>query len=185
VRPQNDSRRESSGTWEEAAMSCIIPESPRPDDSKVFHILLHEPEIPQNAGNIIRLCANTGCHLHLIGACSFDLSHKGVRRAGLDYAELANVLVHANLEACRAALPGARLFSVETDGTRAYADARFQAGDAFLFGSETRGLPAAVRAGVNIERRLAIPMRAGNRSLNLSNAVALVVYEAWRQNGFV
>ena len=165
-------------------MSCIIAESPRSDDSAVFHILLHEPEIPQNAGNIIRLCANTGCHLHLIGACSFDLSHKGVRRAGLDYTELANVLVHANLEACRAALPGARLFSIETDGTRAYAAASFQAGDAFLFGSETRGLPQAVRAGIAVERRLAIPMRAGNRSLNLANAVALVVYEAWRQNGF-
>jgi tRNA (cytidine/uridine-2'-O-)-methyltransferase len=150
----------------------------------VFHIILLQPEIPQNTGNIIRLCANTGCALHLIRPCTFDLSHKGVRRAGLDYAELAQVVVHDDFAACCATLPGARLFSVETDGTRSYSDARFAPGDAFLFGSETRGLPAAVVAAIAHERRLRIPMRAGNRSLNLGNSVALVAYEAWRQNGF-
>jgi tRNA (cytidine/uridine-2'-O-)-methyltransferase len=151
----------------------------------LFHILLLQPEIPPNTGNIIRLCANTGCSLHLIRPCSFDLSHKRVRRAGLDYAELASVVMHANLEACLATLPGARVFSVETGGTRRYSDAEFRVGDALLFGSETRGLPAPVVNEIPPEQRLTIPMRAGNRSLNLANAVALVVYEAWRQNGFV
>ena len=150
----------------------------------MFHILLLQPEIPPNTGNIIRLCANTGCTLHLIKPCSFDLSHKRVRRAGLDYAELAAVSVHANLDACLAALPGVRVFSVETGVAQRYSDAQFRPGDALLFGSETRGLPAAVLNDIGLERRLTIPMRAGNRSLNLANAVALVVYEAWRQNGF-
>jgi tRNA (cytidine/uridine-2'-O-)-methyltransferase len=150
----------------------------------LFHILLLQPEIPPNTGNIIRLCANTGCTLHLIRPCSFDLSHKRVRRAGLDYAELAAVVVHANLAACLATLPGARVFCVETGGARRYSDAEFRAGDALLFGSETRGLPASVVNEIPLEQRLTIPMRAGNRSLNLANAVALVVYEAWRQNGF-
>ena len=150
----------------------------------MFHILLVQPEIPPNTGNVIRLCANTGCALHLIGPCSFDLSHKRVRRAGLDYAELAAVVVHANLDACFAALPGARVFSVETGGARRYSDAQFRPGDALLFGAETSGLPAAVVNEIPVEMRLTIPMRAGNRSLNLANAVALVVYEAWRQNGF-
>ena len=150
----------------------------------MFHILLLQPEIPPNTGNIIRLCANTGCALHLIRPCTFDLSDKGVRRAGLDYAERAAVAMHANLEVCLAALPGARVFSVETDGTQRYSDAKFRPGDALLFGSETRGLPRSVVEEIPFERRLTIPMRAGNRSLNLANAVALVVYEAWRQNGF-
>jgi tRNA (cytidine/uridine-2'-O-)-methyltransferase len=150
----------------------------------LFHILLLQPQIPPNAGNVIRLCANTGCALHLIRPCSFDLSHKGVRRAGLDYAELAAVVMHADLDACFAALAGARVFSVETGAARRYSDAQFRPGDALLFGSETRGLPASVVNEIPLERRLTIPMRAGNRSLNLANAVALVVYEAWRQNGF-
>lgn len=150
----------------------------------MFHILLLQPEIPPNTGNIIRLCANTGCALHLIGPCTFDLSHKGVRRAGLDYAELAAVVTHANLDACIASLAGARVFSVETDGARRYSDAKFRSGDALLFGSETRGLPRCVVDEIPLERRLTIPMRPGNRSLNLANAVALVVFEAWRQNGF-
>jgi tRNA (cytidine/uridine-2'-O-)-methyltransferase len=144
-----------------------------------------QPQIPQNAGNIIRLCANTGCSLHLIQPCTFDLTHKGVRRAGLDYAELAQVVLHANLAVCLARLPDARVFSVETDGTRLYSDVSFRPGDALLFGPETRGLPAAVIGEIAVERRLRIPMRAGNRSLNLGNAVSLVAYEAWRQNGFV
>jgi tRNA (cytidine/uridine-2'-O-)-methyltransferase len=150
----------------------------------LFHVILLQPQIPQNAGNIIRLCANSGCSLHLIRPCTFDLSHKGVRRAGLDYAELAKVSLHDNLGACIAALPDARVFSVETDGARVYSDAAFRPGDAVLFGSEGDGLPADVIAAIDAERRLRIPMRAGNRSLNLGNAVALVVYEAWRQNGF-
>jgi tRNA (cytidine/uridine-2'-O-)-methyltransferase len=150
----------------------------------VFHILLLEPQIPPNTGNIIRLCANTGCALHLIKPCDFDLSHKRVRRAGLDYAELAAVVVHANLDSCLAALGGARVFSVETGAALRYSDARFRPGDALLFGSETAGLPPSVIDSIPREQRLAIPMRAGNRSLNLANSVALVVYEAWRQNGF-
>ncbi|HEY5102248.1 MAG TPA: tRNA (cytidine(34)-2'-O)-methyltransferase [Steroidobacteraceae bacterium] len=151
----------------------------------MFHVILLQPQIPQNAGNIIRLCANSGCCLHLIRPCTFDLSHKGVRRAGLDYAELTQVFLHDNLAVCIATLPGARVFSVETDGARVYSDGAFRPGDAFLFGSESDGLPAAVIAAIDPERRLRIPMRSGNRSLNLGNAVALIVYEAWRQNGFM
>jgi tRNA (cytidine/uridine-2'-O-)-methyltransferase len=150
----------------------------------VFHIVLLNPEIPPNTGNIIRLCANTGCTLHLVRPCSFDLQHRRVRRAGLDYAELAAVQVHENLPACLASLPNERVFSIETGATRCYSEAQFCSGDALLFGCETRGLPAEVLDGIALERRLSIPMRAGNRSLNLANAVALVAYEAWRQNGF-
>ena len=150
----------------------------------MFHIVLLHPEIPPNTGNIIRLAANCGATLHLVKPLGFELTRKAVRRAGLDYEELAEVRLHASLAACLEDLSGARLFSVETGGTLAYSEAAFGAGDAFLFGPETRGLPARVLALVPRERRLAIPMRARNRSLNLSNAVALVVYEAWRQNGF-
>jgi len=150
----------------------------------MFHVILWRPEIAPNTGNIIRLCANSGCTLHLVKPLGFELTRRAVRRAGLDYAELAQVCVHAGLDACLAALPGARVFAVETSGAECYAQARFVPGDALLFGSETRGLSAAALASAAPERRLAIPMRAGNRSLNLANAVALVVYEAWRQNGF-
>jgi tRNA (cytidine/uridine-2'-O-)-methyltransferase len=150
----------------------------------MFHIVLFQPEIPPNTGNLIRLAANSGSTLHLVKPLGFELTRKAVRRAGLDYEELAIVHVHASLPACLATLGGARLFSVETGGARAYSEAHFGAGDAFLFGAETRGLPPAVLAQVPRERQLAIPMRSGNRSLNLSNAVAIVLYEAWRQNGF-
>jgi tRNA (cytidine/uridine-2'-O-)-methyltransferase len=150
----------------------------------MFHIVLLQPEIPPNTGSIIRLAANTGSTLHLVKPLGFDLTRKAVRRAGLDYDELARVQVHAGLAACLAALPGARLFSIETSGGRPYSAAGFQPGDALLFGSETRGLPPQALDQVPQERQLTIPMRAGNRSLNLANAVALVVYEAWRQNGF-
>jgi tRNA (cytidine(34)-2'-O)-methyltransferase len=150
----------------------------------MFHIVLYQPEIPPNTGNVIRLAANCGATLHLVKPLGFELTRKAVRRAGLDYDELARLRVHASLAACLEALAGARVFSVETGGGRPYSDATFENGDALLFGPETRGLPAAVMAGVPRERQLAIPMRAGNRSLNLSNAVALVVYEAWRQNDF-
>ena len=150
----------------------------------MFHIVLFQPEIPPNTGNLIRLAANSGSTLHLVKPLGFELTRKAVRRAGLDYEELAAVQVHASLPACLAALGGARLFSVETGGARRYSEARFTPGDALIFGAETGGLPAQVLGQVPHERQLAIPMRAGNRSLNLANAVALVVYEAWRQNGF-
>ncbi len=150
----------------------------------MFHIVILQPEIPPNTGNIIRLCANTGAALHLVHPMGFDLSGKAVRRAELDYEWLARVHVHVDFAACLAALGGARLMAIETSGTRSYGDARFLPGDALLFGSESRGLSAEVLSHVAREHQLAIPMRAGNRSLNLSNAVAVAVYEAWRQNGF-
>jgi tRNA (cytidine/uridine-2'-O-)-methyltransferase len=150
----------------------------------MFRVILYEPEIPPNAGNIIRLCANTGCELHLIEPLGFRLDHRAVRRAGLDYAELTQLRCHANLAKCLGPAGFARLYALETTATRCYATAKFEPGDALLFGSETRGLPAAVLQAVPVEQRLALPMRAGNRSLNLANAVAVVVYEAWRQQGY-
>jgi len=150
----------------------------------MFHIVLFQPEIPPNTGNVIRLAANAGGTLHLVKPLGFELTRKAVRRAGLDYGELAAVRVHASLAACLAALADARLFSVETGGLRAYSEVRFRRGDALLFGPETRGLPAEVLAQVPRARQLTIPMRPDNRSLNLANAVALVLYEAWRQNHF-
>ena len=150
----------------------------------MFHLVLFEPEIPPNTGNIIRLCANTGCSLHLIEPLGFTLEAAQLRRAGLDYADLADVRVHASLAECRAVLGPARWFVVETGGARTYDAASYAPGDALLFGPETRGLPAGVLALFPAQQRVSIPMRAGNRSLNLSNAVALVAYEAWRQQGF-
>ena len=149
----------------------------------MFHVILHQPQIPPNTGNIIRLCVNTGCELHLIRPLGFDLDRRSVRRAGLDYAEVARVHVHEDLSQCLQALQGPRVFAIETGGRR-YDEARFASGDALLFGSETAGLSADVLATVPSAQHLALPMRAGNRSLNLSNAVAVVVYEAWRQDGF-
>jgi tRNA (cytidine/uridine-2'-O-)-methyltransferase len=151
----------------------------------MFHVVLFQPEIPPNTGNAIRLCANTGSTLHLVKPLGFDLYHKNARRAGLDYDDLATVRLHVSLEDCLEALSGVRLFTVETTGTKLYTEAVFQPGDAVIFGSERRGLPPKVLDLIPPERQLTIPMRAGNRSLNLSNAVALVVYEAWRQNGFL
>jgi tRNA (cytidine/uridine-2'-O-)-methyltransferase len=150
----------------------------------MFHVVLYQPEIPPNTGNIIRLCANSGSTLHLVRPLGFELTRRAVRRAGLDYEELAAVQVHAGLSQCLEVLQEARLFSVETSGAQAYAAASFLPGDVLIFGTETRGLPARVLELVPRERQLAIPMLPHNRSLNLSNAVALVVYEAWRQNGF-
>jgi tRNA (cytidine/uridine-2'-O-)-methyltransferase len=156
--------------------------SPR---SSVFHILLYEPEIPPNTGNSIRLCANTGAHLHLIGKLGFDLSEPQLKRAGLDYHDLARVSRHADLASCLAAIGPTRLYVVETDGACGFHDMRYQPGDSFLFGRETSGLPAAITAELPQGHvRVRIPMQPSNRSLNLSNAVAVVVYEAWRQNGF-
>lgn len=150
----------------------------------MFHVVLVQPEIPPNTGNIIRLCANTGCTLHLVKPLGFDISLKAVRRAGLDYDALAEVRTHVDIDECFTALGDARPFVVETTGARAYAEAAFKPGDAFIFGSEHKGLAPNVLERVPRDRHLTIPMRAGNRSLNLSNSVALVVYEAWRQNGF-
>lgn len=150
----------------------------------MFHVVLVQPEIPSNTGNLMRLCANCGSTLHLVKPLGFELSGRAVRRAGLDYRELASIRVHANLAACLTELKDARRFAIETGPHPPYADAGFSRGDALFFGSETRGLPAELLAGVPRGQTLSIPMRAGNRSLNLANAVALVVYEAWRQNGF-
>jgi len=150
----------------------------------MFNVILYQPEIPPNTGNIIRLCANSGCRLHLIEPLGFDLDRRSVQRAGLDYAELTVVRRHADLRSCLAALGAPRLFAVETGGARAYSDVRFAGGDALLFGSETRGLPPQVLQGLPRDHWVHIPMQPGNRSLNLSNAVAVVVYEAWRQNGY-
>jgi tRNA (cytidine/uridine-2'-O-)-methyltransferase len=150
----------------------------------VFNILLFEPEIPPNTGNSIRLCANTGAHLHLVGKLGFDLSEPQLKRAGLDYHDLARVSLHADMAACLAAIGPTRLFVIETDGVRGYHEARYEPGDSFLFGRETSGIPATLAATLPPHERLHIPMQPSNRSLNLSNAVAVVVYEAWRQCGF-
>ncbi len=150
----------------------------------MFHVILLEPEIPPNTGNVIRLCANTGCELHLVHPLGFAIGDAQLRRAGLDYHDMARVRDHADLGACLRAIAPERLFAIETGGSRRYADVRYRPGDALLFGRETTGLPPAVLATLAPEQVLSIPMRAGNRSVNLSNAVALVVYEAWRQNGF-
>ena len=150
----------------------------------MLHVILHEPEIPPNTGNIIRLCANSGCRLHLIEPLGFDTDARALRRAGLDYHALADVQRHRNLDACLQALPGSRLLIVETVGGRLYSDEHYRPGDALLFGSETRGLPAAVLAAHPEAPRLLIPMLTAGRSLNLANAVSVVVYEAWRQLGF-
>ena len=149
----------------------------------MFHVVVFEPEIPPNTGNLIRLSANTGSQLHLIEPLGFRMDRKSVRRAGLDYDELATVHVHKSFAAARAALPG-RWFAIETGGTRRHVDARFAAGDVLLFGSERRGLPPDVLADIAPENLLTLPMRAGNRSLNLANAAAIAVYEAWRQLDF-
>jgi tRNA (cytidine/uridine-2'-O-)-methyltransferase len=150
----------------------------------MFEIVLFEPEIPPNTGNVIRLCANTGCRLHLVRPLGFSMRDKQLQRAGLDYAELAEIIQHEDWPACRSALAGRRLFAVTTHGTQYHQEPQYTAGDAFVFGSETRGLPAAVLAEFTAERRIRLPMRETSRNLNLANAVAVVVYEGWRQLGF-
>jgi len=146
----------------------------------MFHIILFEPEIPPNTGNIIRLCANTGSTLHLIEPLGFPLDDKRMVRAGLDYHEFANIQVYPNLEACLAKIPGT-VYAFSTKATALYSEVNYQLGDALLFGPETRGLPDNIRAQSICVR---LPMLANSRSLNLSNSVAIAVYEAWRQNGF-
>ncbi|HLS82500.1 MAG TPA: tRNA (cytidine(34)-2'-O)-methyltransferase [Steroidobacter sp.] len=150
----------------------------------MFHVILYQPEIPPNTGNAIRLCANSGASLHLVRPLGFDVSEKAVRRAGMDYAELANVRVWGSLEECLEELKPPRWFAVSTRASTRYDQMRYAPSDAFVFGPETRGLPRHVLERCAAERRLRLPMRAGNRSLNLSNAVAVLVYEAWRQHDF-
>ncbi|MCW8901614.1 MAG: tRNA (uridine(34)/cytosine(34)/5-carboxymethylaminomethyluridine(34)-2'-O)-methyltransferase TrmL [Gammaproteobacteria bacterium] len=150
----------------------------------MFHIVLFEPEIPANTGNIIRLCANTGTQLHLIHPLGFDMDDKKLRRAGLDYHEFAAVQEYDSLNAFLTKVKPARIFGVSTKGQKYVHDIAYQEGDAFLFGPETRGLPEKVREDLGSEHVLRIPMQPTNRSLNLSNAVTLLVYEAWRQLDF-
>lgn len=150
----------------------------------MFDVILHAPEIPPNTGNVIRLCANTGARLHLVEPLGFALEDRQLRRAGLDYHEYASVRVHASLDVALATIAPARLFALSTRGTVRHDTPGYAEGDAFLFGSETRGLPDAVLDAVPADRRLRLPMRPGNRSVNLSNAVAVVVFEAWRQQEF-
>ncbi|QQD18737.1 tRNA (cytidine(34)-2'-O)-methyltransferase [Spongiibacter nanhainus] len=150
----------------------------------MFHIALHEPRIAPNTGNIIRLVANNGCHLHLIEPMGFDLEEKKLRRAGLDYADLARVSRYPDYPAFLAAMGSRRIFALTTKGTRSYTDVAYREDDVLLFGSETAGLPAEIREALGLDHCLRIPMMPGARSLNLSNAVALVSYEAWRQCDF-
>ncbi|QDH71376.1 tRNA (cytidine(34)-2'-O)-methyltransferase [Marilutibacter alkalisoli] len=155
----------------------------------MFDVILFQPEIPPNTGNAIRLCANTGARLHLIAPLGFDMDDRQLRRAGLDYHEYATVQIHDGLDAALAVIAQAngtppRLFALSTRGRTRFDAPRYRAGDAFLFGPETRGLPDAVLDALPPEQRLRLPMRPGNRSLNLSNSVAVVVFEAWRQQGF-
>ena len=150
----------------------------------MFNIVLYQPEIPPNTGNIIRLCANSGCSLHLIEPLGFDLDDKKLRRAGLDYREFASVRLYPDLRTYRQQLGHDRLFAVTTRGSQAYHQVNYQEGDALLFGPETRGLPADVLDELGPEKCIRIPMAEGSRSLNLSNAAALVAYEALRQLGF-
>jgi tRNA (cytidine/uridine-2'-O-)-methyltransferase len=150
----------------------------------MFQVVLVAPEIPPNTGNVIRLCANTGARLHLVRPLGFQLDDRSLRRSGLDYHDLADVRVHADFAACRAALGGCRLFAVETGARQRHTDPAYVAGDGFLFGSESRGLDAGILASVDEARHVSIPMAPSNRSLNLGNSVAVVVYEAWRQLGF-
>ena len=150
----------------------------------MFDIVLFQPEIPPNTGNLIRLAANTGCRLHLIEPMGFDLSDKQVARAGLDYHDMACVQVHADWEAARRVLPDRRWFALTTKGSTRFSDIPFQPDDVLLFGPESRGLPPEILEQFDAEHRLRLPMLPGSRSMNLSNAVSVVVFEAWRQNGF-
>jgi tRNA (cytidine/uridine-2'-O-)-methyltransferase len=150
----------------------------------MFDVILYQPEIPPNTGNIIRLCANTGARLHLVKPLGFTLEDKQLLRAGLDYHEFATITVYASWAECAEHFKDHRLFAVSTKGTQRYDSINYTAGDAFVFGPESRGLPAEILGSVAVQQRIRVPMVPGNRSLNLSNAVAVVIYEAWRQDGF-
>jgi tRNA (cytidine/uridine-2'-O-)-methyltransferase len=150
----------------------------------VFHVVLYQPEIPPNTGNVIRLCANTGCQLHLIQPLGFAIDHARMRRAGLDYHEFTALNLHKDFEVFVAAVKPPRIFALSTRGTQRYDAVGFQPDDAFVFGPETRGLPQSLLDDLPAAQCLRLPMRPDNRSLNLSNSVAVVVFEAWRQNRF-
>lgn len=150
----------------------------------MFHVVLYQPEIPPNTGNVIRLCANTGCQLHLIRPLGFAIDHARMRRAGLDYHEFTRLNLYDDFEAFVTAVQPARMFALSTRGRHNYDRVHYQAGDAFVFGPETRGLPQDLLDALPPDQRLRLPMRPDNRSLNLSNTVAVVVFEAWRQLGF-
>jgi tRNA (cytidine/uridine-2'-O-)-methyltransferase len=150
----------------------------------VFHIVLYEPEIPPNTGNALRLASNVGARLHLVRPLGFTLKDRQLARAGLDYGDIASIVIHDGWRDCLAHFGTRRIFAVTTRGRARYDRASYVADDVFVFGPETRGLPDAVLEEVPVERRIRVPMRPGNRSLNLSNAVAVVLYEAWRQAGF-
>ena len=150
----------------------------------MFHVVLVEPEIPPNAGNVIRLCANAGATLHLVEPLGFAIDDRQLRRAGLDYHELARMRVHRSWDECAAVLKGSRMFAFSSHARRPYHEVAWRADDVLVFGRETDGLGASILAQFPQESRLCLPMRSGNRSLNLSNAVAIAVYEAWRQCGF-
>jgi tRNA (cytidine/uridine-2'-O-)-methyltransferase len=150
----------------------------------LFHLILYQPEIPPNTGNVIRLCANTGTSLHLIEPLGFDLEEKKLRRAGLDYREFATVTTHASLDSCLGSLGGPRVFALSTRGTTRFDEPDYTSGDTFLLGPETRGLPQEILDGLPQGQVLRLPMQPGSRSLNLSNTAAVIVYEAWRQLGF-
>lgn len=150
----------------------------------MFDIVLYEPEIPPNTGNVIRLCANSGSRLHVIQPLGFSLRDRQLRRAGLDHHELAAIVQHPDWAACRKAFTGRRLFAVTTRGQRRFDETRYRENDVFVFGPESRGLPDPVLAEFSPEQRIRLPMLARTRSLNLSNAVAIIVYESWRQLGF-
>jgi len=150
----------------------------------MFHIALFSPQVPPNTGNIIRLVANNGCSLHLIEPLGFDLAEKNLRRAGLDYHDLARVNRYPDFPSFTSAMANARIFACTTKGSQAYDQMSYQPGDVLLFGSETSGLPADVLGSISMDRRIRIPMMPNNRSLNLSNAAAIISYEAWRQQGF-
>ena len=150
----------------------------------MFHVVLHNPKIPPNTGNVIRLSANIGFHLHLIEPLGFDFEEKQLRRAGLDYHDLSKVSRHADYQTFIDKLKPKRVFAITTKGHRGYTEAPFEHGDVLLFGSETEGLPPQVMNSIEEQNRLKIPMQPNNRSLNLSNSVSIVTYEAWRQLGF-
>jgi tRNA (cytidine/uridine-2'-O-)-methyltransferase len=150
----------------------------------LFDLILFEPEIPPNTGNIIRLCANTGARLHLVRPLGFSLEDRQLQRAGLDYHEYAQITVHENWEECRERFAGRRLFAATTRGAVRYDEIAYRKGDVFLFGPESRGLPPSVLEQFEASHRIRLPMRPESRSLNLSNAAAVVIYEAWRQIGF-
>ena len=150
----------------------------------MLDVVLYQPEIPPNTGNLIRLCANTGFRLHLIEPLGFVLDDRRLRRAGLDYHEYAALKTHADLASCLASVQPNRVFALSTKGQQCYSEVAYQPGDLFLFGPESRGLPTEVREGLPAEQVLRIPMFPDNRSLNLSNTAAVLVYEAWRQQGF-